>query len=97
MWPATAAVSAGMALVLKLRGDHLSRQCDRTLEELEATEDDLDEVKMKVKSLMEQVKVQESTIMEVSASNCRVIAPPWRKRVPLTPFRLPPSPKRYFA
>ena len=67
MWPAAAAASVGVALWLKVRGDKLSTECDKAMDELEATEDDLSDVKKEVKALLEQVRNQESTIVEVSA------------------------------
>jgi|AntAceMinimDraft_5_1070358.scaffolds.fasta_scaffold09323_2 cell division protein FtsB len=69
VWPiAAASLSAVLALFLKKRGDDLSQQCDRALDQLEATEDELEDLKMEVKALTDQVTAQDTTIREVSAA-----------------------------
>lgn len=68
MWTAAAAVSAGLVIFLKKRGDALSKKWDENLEDLEANEDYLEDLKAELDTLTEQLKAQDSTVREVRAA-----------------------------
>ena len=66
MWAAAAAASTGFAILFKVRGQHLANLCEKTLDDLEAAEDELDLLNSQVNALTAQVKDQMQIVAEVS-------------------------------
>ena len=66
MWPVVAAVSAGLAVWFRVRGDDLARICDQILDDLDVAEGELSLLNKQHSVVMEQMKEQMKVIVEVS-------------------------------